>query len=1460
MGNAHVKPHPRTRNKKQVHWKAAARPLPPGKPQLISEADATPDLVTIRWTKPVSDGGSPISGYLVEHRRTGSPHWVRASPLLVQVPEVTISGLEPGWRYQFRVRAENAVGMSDASELSEPITVTLQRSAITAPRFTQELQDTVALENEKAEFVAHFLGQPAPKVCWYKDGFEIFSSRRIRILTETDRSVLTIHQCSLSDEGEIKCTATNRAGHVSSKAGLMVEAPPSIRLPRQYEEGLLFEIGETIRLKVSIAGRPTPLVFWSHNGESIKNNDRYEIEYVDRSSILKINEAQRTDRGEYHVKAVNKLGENTQSFLVTVTDKPSPPGKARVVMALGRSVTLSWTMPQDDGGCKIGNYIVEYYRLGWNVWLKAVTSRQLSTILGDLIEGSEYKFRVKAESPYGVSDPSEETEVIFIPDPKRGILQPQPRGRSQPRDMEEVNAKPPEVATRRKKPRSQSSSRAEEYIPSNIQPNIQNAVPVRPERTKIKSPPKTPEMSPMATRKETSLQINKNILEPSERSSIARDLAYGSPEIKVKKDQDLSPKYTNHNNYFSSGSEKSASPSPLPAQDKNANHKVYSVKIEKQRSPSPAKPGRSPSPEIQRTRSPRENNENFTGSSEFMLVLYPDENERDHSDFEFEENSVPPPMSLSAPELGSEPPLINSLRTSASSTELLHERAMMRFYEAAEAEEAELQKRRKSNKNDDQILAIPKIQINSKDEQDIVGLERQSSFRRRKSAGAFTHQQALSVQRRHSLRSSSELKGDILQKLHKFTISSDSRREAMMHRQRSESEEREDEAFEEVRQRMMRERQLGGQRKRGISVVDEERWADDYESSTEEESELSEEERPPGATFSRKIPYEEEEENDTYHPGILQTEPFEILTKRKDPPDPNFIPKPILKKKEHEEHFEENPPIALPLPLPPPQSKPKPRSSSPRPQNYAQRERSQSLIDEAIDIQYVKDKFQPKPPEQVRPRSFSLVPQEELATKQIDALENLVLPNKAGSVAPGHTISAVAHISGITAASIVIPDKLLEKQKDTEEAKVVIDHYGDILRKFGKRKKSNPQIYLDRDSLKKVAENIDTPQTDLEDYQREPPKENQEKQNINENSQIKSSFTDHYNTKPSKSNSLITKADYSEEPTETSIYHDSNYPRRSSFTDHNDNTPRRDNLNGNQERDLRKQHISPQRKSNFTDHYDSTPRRDSLNTNQERDLREQNISPQRKSSFTDHYDSTQRRDSLKTNQEYNRKQNISPQRKRERTLSKSPPKQIVNREPSPRRSPARSKPMMSPVRQENWSTFSSNTEKPVHRKTSPSPLRTGKGRKTSPSPLRRERPRKTAPSPLRKEMSTLTTRSKSPSPVLPGARRPMLREIMTQTSVGLETYDSDSRSGNSSPTGRSLQHEELMAQAEVKVRTMVDYITDLAMFAVACWLYLFKNELLAIPVLLVMAYRQLQAEVAKRIPKWLLRRLRRKKK
>ncbi|XP_034102726.1 muscle M-line assembly protein unc-89 [Drosophila albomicans] len=521
------------RPKKNVHWKSAERPSPPGRPILtpLALSEQQPDVVNLRWDRPLLDGGSPITGYTVEQRRVGSPHWVRATPTPIDRCEIQISGLEPGWRYEFRCFAENIVGRSDASELSDPLTVTLQRNAISVPRFVEELVDMNAVEDERIEFRVRVLGEPPPEINWFKDGYEIFSSRRTKIVNEHDASVLIIHQVALTDEGEIKCSATNRAGHVVTKSRLLVQAPPKIRLPRTYEDGLIVEAEEVVRLKVGVAGQPPPAITWLHEGEVIVPGDRFEVSNTEKNSLLKIDNVQRADRGEYMVRAWNKLGEDIASFLVTVTARPNAPGTPKLNMSFGKSATLSWTAPLDDGGCKIGNYIVEYFRIGWNVWLKAATTRALSTTLHDLIEGSEYKFRVKAENPYGLSEPSQESELLFIPDPKRGITKPKSAtriaGDEKDRDKEKDKGKP-------------------------VPPRRKTLSPPRPHADAATSMSASPKQSPRGSRKPTPQLIDSE--------QLRHEMSYGTSDQALKMTVRKSPSLSSADSTAAHGSRPGSNP------------------------------------------------------------------------------------------------------------------------------------------------------------------------------------------------------------------------------------------------------------------------------------------------------------------------------------------------------------------------------------------------------------------------------------------------------------------------------------------------------------------------------------------------------------------------------------------------------------------------------------------------------------------------------------------------------------------------------------------------------------------------------------------------------------------------------------------------------------------------------------------------------------------------------------
>uniref|UniRef100_A0A182QW40 Titin n=1 Tax=Anopheles farauti TaxID=69004 RepID=A0A182QW40_9DIPT len=663
MGNQPTK-HTTGKPKKAVHWKSAEPPAAPGKPALVpGSPSSAPDVVTIRWSRPLSDGGSPILGYVVEQRRTGSPHWVRACPSLVQQTELSLSGLEPGWRYQFRVMAENIVGRSESSELSDPLTVTLQRSAISAPRFVHELFDATTVENEKVEFRVQVAGTPAPQISWFKDGFEIYSSRRARIVTEADASVLVIHQAALTDEGEIKCAATNRAGHSVTRCHLTIDAVPKIRLPRQYEDGLIIEAEEVIRMKVGLAGRPPPSVEWFHNGEPLDNDGRHEIVTTDKNSALKISGTKRSDRGEYHIRALNKLGEDNASFLVTVTARPEPPGRVTVAISYGKTATLGWSAPDDDGGCKIGNYLVEYYRIGWDVWLKAATCRQLTTTLSDLIEGSQYRFRVKAENPYGLSDPSEESDVLFVPDPKRGITDASKMTQTQqpatlPRKRRDLSHSPMrESAQTRPK-----AFTPEPYGRDEIMREMSYGTPLDVGGGHVGYPTTAEPAVPALI-----------VTEPAplaEPESESESIGPSGPSLSLKAMQKFSKE-----------------PSPLSLKMSDRSELSSSEQME------------SDAESARQRRPTAKSSSSIHNSSEFMLVLYNEQEAKKstrNSTFDFELDELvapPPPLSLSAPELNVEPPAAPVMRAGVSSTELLYERAMARFYQAVAYEESENQRK-----------------------------------------------------------------------------------------------------------------------------------------------------------------------------------------------------------------------------------------------------------------------------------------------------------------------------------------------------------------------------------------------------------------------------------------------------------------------------------------------------------------------------------------------------------------------------------------------------------------------------------------------------------------------------------------------------------------------------------------------------------------------------------------------
>lgn len=80
-------------------------------------ADKTKHSVTLSWTPPERDGGSPITGYLIQIQDEGSSVWMTVNDPETVHPttEYTVPSLRALKHYRFRIIAVNAIGESDPS-------------------------------------------------------------------------------------------------------------------------------------------------------------------------------------------------------------------------------------------------------------------------------------------------------------------------------------------------------------------------------------------------------------------------------------------------------------------------------------------------------------------------------------------------------------------------------------------------------------------------------------------------------------------------------------------------------------------------------------------------------------------------------------------------------------------------------------------------------------------------------------------------------------------------------------------------------------------------------------------------------------------------------------------------------------------------------------------------------------------------------------------------------------------------------------------------------------------------------------------------------------------------------------------------------------------------------------------------------------------------------------------------
>lgn len=96
------------------------RPMPPAS---LRVSHLSANSASIEWSKPLDNGGSPITNYTLEKRMAGQRNWEKLTMLPPDATECELQNMTSTKDYFIRIRADNKFGSSQPKELLEPIRV-----------------------------------------------------------------------------------------------------------------------------------------------------------------------------------------------------------------------------------------------------------------------------------------------------------------------------------------------------------------------------------------------------------------------------------------------------------------------------------------------------------------------------------------------------------------------------------------------------------------------------------------------------------------------------------------------------------------------------------------------------------------------------------------------------------------------------------------------------------------------------------------------------------------------------------------------------------------------------------------------------------------------------------------------------------------------------------------------------------------------------------------------------------------------------------------------------------------------------------------------------------------------------------------------------------------------------------------------------------------------------------------
>ena len=380
---------------------ATAGPVTPGTPDAPQDLTITPGdgSLALAWTAPGSDGGSAITGYVVEHRQTGAGDdaWAETS-VAADVLSHTLDSLTNGTAYDVRVAAVNSAGGG--------VWATLAGIPRNVPDAPQDLTITPGDGSLALAWTAPGSDGGSAITGYVVEHRQTGAGDDAWAETSVAADVLshTLDSLTNGTAYDVRVAAVNSAGGGvwATLAGIprnVPDAPQDLTItPGDGSLALAWTApgsdggsaitGYVVEHRQTGAGddawaeTSVAADVLSHTLDSLTNGTAYDV----------------------RVAAVNSAGGGVWATLAGIPrNVPDAPQDLTITPGDG-SLALAWTAPGSDGGSAITGYVVEHRQTGAgdDAWAEtSVAADVLSHTLDSLTNGTAYDVRVAAVNSAG---------------------------------------------------------------------------------------------------------------------------------------------------------------------------------------------------------------------------------------------------------------------------------------------------------------------------------------------------------------------------------------------------------------------------------------------------------------------------------------------------------------------------------------------------------------------------------------------------------------------------------------------------------------------------------------------------------------------------------------------------------------------------------------------------------------------------------------------------------------------------------------------------------------------------------------------------------------------------------------------------------------------------------------------------------------------------------------------------